>query len=374
MLERSIGIVHFSPRPAGITPLVDLSEVLLRLYSEVTVIAEEGSVDRERLDPVIGITSVSHTASPSLLGRVLQYIRIQTRISREIYRLRHQLDEIIFFIGGDTLLLPILTSKTLGMKTHLLFGAPHTINMEINEDSLQQVALVLSRLSLKLVDTILVYSNRFIDLLGLEEYSHKVKLGIRHFPEATVFRESRSLEDRDLCVGYVGRLDSVKNVDVLIKAMVRVRNAFPKAHLLIVGEGPMREKLKAMVRERGLHDSVSFRGWVDHDDLPELYNEMKLFVNPSSSEGIPNAMLEAMACGTPVAVTPVGGIPDWIRHGSTGYILDEVSPTPVAKHLIEALSDPDLPSVARSGKRVIEASFTLEAAVKRYRNALSPGD
>jgi len=93
-------------------------------------------------------------------------------------------------------------------------------------------------------------------------------------------------------------------------------------------------------------------------------------VLPSYTEGLPNIMLEAMACGTPVLATPVGAIPDVIRDGKTGFIMEDNSPKCIAENVVRALEHPDLEEIAEAGRRFVEEEFTFERAVEKWRGIL----
>jgi glycosyltransferase involved in cell wall biosynthesis len=105
---------------------------------------------------------------------------------------------------------------------------------------------------------------------------------------------------------------------------------------------------------------------INHDGLPDYLNKINLVVLPSYTEGLPNLMLEAMACGTLVLATPVGAIPDIITDGETGFIMEDNSTVCIAENVIRALEHPDLERIVENARVLVEQEFTYEAAVERY--------
>ena len=91
---------------------------------------------------------------------------------------------------------------------------------------------------------------------------------------------------------------------------------------------------------------------------------------PSQFEGLPNILLEAMACGTLVLATPVGAIPDVIVDGRTGFIMEDNSPDCIAKNVTRVLNSSDSEQVAENGRRFVEEHFTFEHAVARWKEVL----
>ncbi|HJH26732.1 MAG TPA: hypothetical protein C5S37_08160 [Methanophagales archaeon] len=119
-----------------------------------------------------------------------------------------------------------------------------------------------------------------------------------------------------------------------------------------------------------LNDKVKLTGWIPHDELPEYLNDLKLVVLPSYTEGLPNIMLEAIACGTPVLATPVGAVLDTIKDGETGFIMENNSPECVAKNVMRALYYPNLDEIVKNAREFVEEEFTYEAAFERYKKVL----
>jgi glycosyltransferase involved in cell wall biosynthesis len=141
---------------------------------------------------------------------------------------------------------------------------------------------------------------------------------------------------------------------------------------LIGGDGLLRPEIAKYLDAHNLHNKVKMTaGWLDHDtELPGYLNKLKLLVLPSYTEGLPNITLEGMACGTPVLATPVGAIPDIIKDGETGFIMENNSPECIAENIIRALNHPNLEQIARNARALVEREFTFEKAVERYRDIL----
>jgi glycosyltransferase involved in cell wall biosynthesis len=121
---------------------------------------------------------------------------------------------------------------------------------------------------------------------------------------------------------FVGRLKPVKGVEYLIIAMKMVHDKMPDARLILVGDGEEREYLSALSIQLGIQKYVQFVGKVPHEKVQDFMQQADIFVLPSLSEGFPNVVLEAMACGLPIVASRVGGIPDIITNDTNGYLVE----------------------------------------------------
>jgi glycosyltransferase involved in cell wall biosynthesis len=137
-------------------------------------------------------------------------------------------------------------------------------------------------------------------------------------------------------IGVVGRLNPEKGQMMFLRAMREVAVVCPEAMALIVGDGQDRELLERYSREHELEDRVIFTGY--RHNVADYYRILDLLVLPSLSEGLPNTVLEAMACGVPVLATRVGGVPEIIDE-SNGVTVAPNDPTALAEQMVELLRD-----------------------------------
>lgn len=158
---------------------------------------------------------------------------------------------------------------------------------------------------------------------------------------------------------FLGCLERFKGLYDLLEAVAILKSdpETPPFELLLAGDGSQRAAAEEFVRQRGL-ENVRFLGWVRGDDKLSLLSSSQVFVLPSHTEGLPNAMIEAMAAALPVIVTPVGSIPDVIQDGRNGRIVPPADPTALSRVLGEVLLD----STAR--RRL--GSAALDEALRRF--------
>ena len=154
---------------------------------------------------------------------------------------------------------------------------------------------------------------------------------------------------------YVGRAEPLKGLDILIGAMALLEDTADTT-LLVVGGSPGQDaeldRLKSVASGLGIGDVVSFTGAVPQTELPDYYNAADMFVLPSYYESFGLAALEAMACGTPVVVSRVGGLKSFVTHGETGYLVPWHCPEPFAQRLDMLLANAALRETMGKAARV----------------------
>ncbi len=179
-------------------------------------------------------------------------------------------------------------------------------------------------------------------------------------------RRSLDLADDDLVIGTVARLDTVKNQKLLLSAFASVLSTHPAAALLIVGDGPERTNLEQECARLGIERRVRFLGM--RRDIPRLLAVMDVFVLTSSAEGLPMSILEAMAAGTAVVSTGVGGIPAVVRDGETGLLVNAGSQAGLESALVKVLDSHDLRErLSRNAHQLVVDTYALSHSVAQYR-------
>lgn len=168
-------------------------------------------------------------------------------------------------------------------------------------------------------------------------------------------------------IGTVGRMSPVKNQKLLIEAFARVRERAPDVNLAIIGEGELRAKLADYAADLGVSECVSL---VKESKLIDyFYGALDVFVLSSDSEGMPLTLLEALASGVPVVATEVGGIPEVVESGATGYLVPKGSAEYLAKRILDLLQDPaKAQAIALAGRAMVRERFTAEKMVAGIEN------
>lgn len=167
-----------------------------------------------------------------------------------------------------------------------------------------------------------------------------------------------------LLVGVVAVLRPQKDHATFLRAVTLVAKSNPRAHFVLIGDGQDRAALEALSRELGIAERVTFAG--DQKNVAEWLAALDIAVLPSVAESLPNAVLEAMACGLPVVATRVGGVPDLVVEGVTGWLVPPRDPPAMAGKILALLSDPSArQSMGAAGRARIEQEFAHERVKQR---------
>ncbi|MHB8624058.1 MAG: glycosyltransferase [Sulfuricaulis sp.] len=182
--------------------------------------------------------------------------------------------------------------------------------------------------------------------------------------DRTAVRRELNLHDSDIVIGSVGRLVSVKNYAMLLRA-VSALLANHEVKVIFVGEGPERPALEALTDSLQIRQSVRFLG--HRNDVRDMLIGMDIFVLPSQSEGMSNTLLEAMAAGIPVVASDVGGNTEIVRDKQDGLIFHHNDLTQLQTCLAKLCHDDTYrKQLGRSGQLRVFQAFSIQAMIARY--------
>jgi len=174
--------------------------------------------------------------------------------------------------------------------------------------------------------------------------------------------QKKDLSDGHIIVGAVSHLSREKGLSYLIEAAALTPDVENRARFVIVGDGSCRGELQDLVREKGLESCFHFAGFqtVTHD----LLKSFNIFVQPSLSEGLGSAIMEAMACSLPVIGTRVGGIPELVRNGENGLLVPPGNAEMLSKAIQKLLDNPEVRrELGLKGRKIVEEEFTMERKI-----------
>jgi glycosyltransferase involved in cell wall biosynthesis len=205
----------------------------------------------------------------------------------------------------------------------------------------------------------------------VEVIQNSVPVNHKHSQLSSTLRSDLGLGNEQPMVLTVARLDKQKGHTYLLEAIRQV----PEAKFVFAGSGPERCSLEAQAEDLGVGERVIFLG--HRDDITDLLACSDLFVLPSIYEGLPLSILEAMDAGKAVVATAVGGTPELVREGETGFLVPKRDPAALGGAIQKLLSDPKLSiRMGKAGKARVQQEYSVNTMVQRitqvYETLLRP--
>jgi len=297
---------------------------------------------------------------------IAKFVWAQILLARHVYELRHETDIVICSVGCYYQL-PILMARVLGMKLVCAALGLDSLSARVSYgDVMATVMSLLMRFNFALSHVVLVESLRLGTYSDVAPFRSKLYNGALFLEDLDRFSVRSTVEERERLVGYIGRLQTEKGVMEFLHAIPLALEQRPDLRFLIVGAGTLDEAIMETVQGKPWASRLTWLKWVDHDQVPGYLNQLKLIVIPSYSEGLPNLALEAMGCGTPVLASCVGGIPDLVTDGETGFMLRDNSPRAIAEAMVRAMDDTRLGIITQQARARVEQEYSFGAATRRY--------
>jgi glycosyltransferase involved in cell wall biosynthesis len=356
--------------------LTNFIELLQSVSNAVFINAENFQLDSNALIDVNFKSLVYNTMGYGIIRKALSNGRMQLRKSIEIVKLfrSQKIDLVIFFIGGS-LLFPIIVAKLCRKKIIIVATGSPSKSAAAQPGLLgivfSKTFKVVEAIGFSLANYISVESKSVMKFMNLDKYKSKIvsNFGTRYV-DIEHFVVSQPISNREYSVGFVGRMSPEKGILNFISALPKLMAKDKNAKFLIVGDGPLSKEVTKKIRTLNDNERVAVKKWVNHEDLVMIYNDMKILLVPSFTEGLPGVVQEAMACGTIVIGTKVGGIPDLIYDGKTGFLLDSNDPYVISEKVTSVLEQQNLQEIAANGRRLISDEYSYSSLVNKYRQIL----
>jgi len=175
-------------------------------------------------------------------------------------------------------------------------------------------------------------------------------------------------------IGYLGRLVNGKGLEDLFEAVKILKNQSLELgvwNLVIYGTGPLEEKLKKMAKDLNIVEKIEWRGFVSYGKVPQALSELDIFVYPSWHEGFGRSIMEALAMEKAVIATKVGGIPDLIKDGDTGFLVEPHNSEALALKIKELLNNKELrEKLGKAGREWVSKNFEWNQGIKKFAELL----
>lgn len=181
-------------------------------------------------------------------------------------------------------------------------------------------------------------------------------------PDRASFLARFQLPDDARVLGMAAQLIRRKGHHVLLDALPAVLERHPACHVLIMGQGPLEPDIRAAIQQKGLGDRVVMTGFLE--DLPALLPNLEALVHPALAEGLGVILLQAAASGLPIVASRVGGMPEAIRDGETGWLIEPGDSAALTAAMLKLLEDPQAArAMGAAGRQYMAREFSIETMV-----------
>jgi glycosyltransferase involved in cell wall biosynthesis len=164
-------------------------------------------------------------------------------------------------------------------------------------------------------------------------------------------------------IGVIAQLIPRKGHRYLLEITPELLSRFPDLRIVFFGQGPLEAELRESIRRLGLEERVQLAGF--RNDMPRILPCLDLVVHPALMEGLGVSLLQAAACGVPLVAARAGGIPEVVRHGESGYLVEPGSSRDLKETIASLLADPELGRrFGSQGRRIVEQEFSIDGMVE----------
>ncbi|WP_170218355.1 glycosyltransferase family 4 protein [Palaeococcus ferrophilus] len=375
---------YFPKGSGGFTYRKKLLTLLSSLESigRITVLTSDNELKKIQ-NSKIRVLILNDTIPKNPLSRFLKFLLFQFKTILHLIKLSRDYS-MVFVMAGNNFTFPVLFSKFI-LKKKIVYLMSGVGGMSVwklySKNLLSRLVAILDELVLLISDFIILESPGLKDTLKLDRYRGKVIQNGRMYVESEKMQYITPFSKRATLVGYIGRLSPEKGIVNFIHGILKIFNEPKRSsqcgfNVIIGGKGPLESKIRELVIQQNddIKMKIKILGYIPDNELINVLNKLRLLVFPSpinSLDGLPNIILEAMACGTPVLATSTGAILDVIIDETTGFIMGSNSPGDISRNIKRALMHPELLKISKKGMESIRKEFSFDSALRRWERIIS---
>ncbi|MBC8184191.1 glycosyltransferase [candidate division KSB1 bacterium] len=360
--ERKLNILHLVNGFAiggGELKLLELAENLdKKNYNQVVCSVGQGGPLQERFEKACSKVFVfpkKHRFDITLVFKVARLIKNE---NIDIVQTTLFYADIIGVIAGKFTKVPVVISwdvVTQPFKPIHKFAFKHVkkyIDMIVTvSDAIKKKAIEERKMDANKVQTI--------------HYGVDTNKFIREKSKTRAIKKELNVKENELLIGVVARMTVQKGHKYLVEAVGRIKDEIPGTKFILVGDGPLRKDIEDQISELQLTSFFKLLGF--RNDVEDLLTVFDIFVLPSLWEGLPNVVLEAMACSNPVIATAVDGTPEAVQDGETGLLVPSKQPEPLADAILKLVKDKKLRAqMSKNGRKRVEEEFSLAGQIEKF--------
>lgn len=329
---------------------------------------EQMSIDRD----LVELQRIKRYDRPTPVHEIVYHLYLQLRLTHALVKRRNEIDLVFFHLGGTVLLLPLLFSRILrlnpivivtteSVSTAYMEQHEETIATRVISTAIDVLEIVSSRMARRVVFLSETMKSQFPPL-GKD----RTAVANLNYIDTEAFNSQIPESERQFDLLFVGRFEKVKGIEKFVQSVSILAQNRPEISVGLVGDGSLKPEVERIIAENNLKENVKLFGWVDRERIPQILGDARYLVLPSEAEGVPKTLLEAMACGTVPIATRVGGIPDILEHGDTGYLLSSNEPKQMADEIIAFIEDSEWYPLSSRAQQYVVTSHSFRKCRDKY--------
>ena len=373
MSNKRLLVIRF-PAPEQKYPLINLLTILNNFVGKISVISGYLIKDEVSSLPKITFKNIKvPKESPKLGLKLKRYFIIKSRILKEVVKKRKTFETLIIFQNFEAFIEVIFLAKILKKEIIIVTGGSSYQSMfhskHIKFSSFFAILTrILELIVCTLANKITVYTESMIKYQKLEKFQEKIFTNGARYVDTNRFFLKNYEEKRQYSIGYVGRLEYEKGFHIFVKLVREANRNLNNQAFLIVGNGSLAEYATNLSKQ---YSNVTYLKWVDHNEIPNVLNNIQVIVIPSLTEGFPSIIIEAVLCGAIVLTSDVGGIADFIVDNEVGFIINSYIPNKLLQKIDFIFTTPNKKLIQKQSIEKAKDWFGFENAVKRWEKIIS---